>query len=201
MLKFIPQSCKKILEIGCGVGNFAKELMAMKNIEVWGVEPHKEASETAKNIMHNVINDYYTSEIKLPNNYFDCIIFNDVLEHLIEPWNTLAFTKNFLRKDTSSYVVASIPNFLYIRNVYELLIEKDFRYKGEGTLDITHLRFFTLKSILRLFDEAGYIIEEIKGINPSTHLIFRTLNFLFLNQLKSMKYCQYAVVAKTKNME
>ncbi|MCX6149590.1 MAG: class I SAM-dependent methyltransferase [Ignavibacteriales bacterium] len=196
MLEFIPKECKRILEIGCGAGNFGRQLIEQRQAEVWGVEPITEAANAAAKVLNKVLNNFYEEDINLPEHYFDCIVFNDVLEHMVNPWNVLKFSKKFLRQDSPSFIVTSIPNFRYIRNMYEIVIQKDFEYKGELTLDRTHLRFFTYKSILRLFDEAGMKIIKIQGISPSIHPIFRIVNCILFNKLKDMKFLQYAVIAK-----
>jgi len=62
-------------------------------------------------------------------------------------------------------LVGSIPNVRYIGNLFELLFLKDWKYKDDGILDRTHLRFFTDRSIKRTFCENGFMIEEYAGIN------------------------------------
>jgi hypothetical protein len=64
------------------------------------------------------------------------------------------------------HIIFSIPNVRYFPHIVELLIHKDWKYRECGILDETHLRFFTQKSIIRLFNENGFVIEEIKGLNP-----------------------------------
>lgn len=36
----------------------------------------------------------------------------------------------------------------------------DFRYEDSGLMDRTHLRWFTRQTIVELFDQAGFVIEE-----------------------------------------
>lgn len=199
MLPFVPLECKRILEVGCSSGNFGMQLKKRQGAEVWGIEPNPEAAINAEKVLDRVINGYFTLDIDLPRNYFDCIIFNDVLEHMSDPWQSLDFSKELLVKGDVSYMIASIPNFRYIKNIYKLLVNKDFKYEDSGTLDKTHLRFFTLKSIRRMFDESGYEIINIAGINPSLHVSFRILNAISFNSLSDMKYYQYAVVARVRN--
>ncbi len=62
-------------------------------------------------------------------------------------------------------LVGSIPNVRYYRNLFNLLIAKDWEYVDRGTLDRTHLRFFTEKSLRRSLEKAGLEIEKFQGIN------------------------------------
>lgn len=198
ILKYFPQNSKKILDIGCGAGNFGKILKAHMDAEVWGVEISKEAAvEAEKKLDKIVIGDIESDNLNLPGNYFDCIVFNDVLEHLKNPWNVLKRCKDNLKN--KGHIVASIPNVRYYANVRALLVNKSWDYVDEGILDKTHLRFFTEKTIKDMFVLCGYHIEKIKGIhecNFSRKMKF--LNYLFRNAFCDMKYLQFVVIAEKK---
>ena len=99
----------------------------------------------------------------LPDNYFDLVICNDVIEHMIDHHTFYNQIKVKCVKD--AYVIGSIPNVRYIWNLYDVLIKKDWGYKEEGVLDKTHLRFFTLNSIKRDFLNNQFHIEKLYGIN------------------------------------
>ena len=60
-------------------------------------------------------------------------------------------------------IIASIPNILNAGAIYEIL-HGGFEYKGGGILDKTHLRFFTKKEVVALFQTRGYEITKIFGI-------------------------------------
>jgi len=95
-------------------------------------------------------------------------------------------------------VICSLPNVRYIGNVIHFLVDMDWQYKDDGILDYTHLRFFTKKSMSRLFVDAGYHVESITGITPhywSGKRIF-LLRLLFKKYVEDMKFLQYVVVAK-----
>ncbi len=198
MLPYIPVSAVKILDVGCGEGIFGKQLILKNNAEVWGIEPDVQSAKKSFQILHKVINDKFNSKLDLPKKYFDCILFNDVLEHMNRPVDALLLAKELLRESNHSCIVCSIPNFRYIKNMYHILINKDFCYTDSGILDTTHLRFFTRKSIIRFFEENGFIVDRIEGINPSKSFFFAVLNTLLLGFIQDMKYLQYAVVIKPK---
>lgn len=197
MLKFIPVGAKKILEVGCGEGLFGEQLIKNRKVEVWGVEPAKGPSIQASKRLFKIINENYDENIILPENYFDCIIFNDVLEHMLDPWKILELSKRFLKSEYS-FIVASIPNFRYWDNVKEIIWDGEFTYKPSGILDKTHLRFFTKSSIIKLFNDTGFNVERIEGINPTASRKFKLINLLVLNKINDMQYLQFGVVAKTK---
>lgn len=90
---------------------------------------------------------------EVPDGYFDTIIFADVLEHLREPAATLIAARAKLA--AGGEIVASIPNVRHWSVVKELL-EGKWDYRNEGILDRTHLRFFTRKGVMELFEQAGY---------------------------------------------
>jgi 2-polyprenyl-3-methyl-5-hydroxy-6-metoxy-1,4-benzoquinol methylase len=198
MFDFIPADCKFLLDVGCGEGNFGSLVKDKTGAEVWGVELNSDQATLAGKSLDNVLTgDLNDNLAKLPADKFDCIVFNDVLEHFTEPDKVLVNIKKLFSKN--GVLVASIPNVRYIGNLRELLIEKDWRYKKEGILDYTHYRFFTYKSILRMFDECGYEVLIIEGINPSrVRWRFKILNLLSLFSLSDSKYLQFACVAKPK---
>jgi len=198
MLPFIPSSAKKILEIGCGEGHFCEQLIG-KDTEIWGVEPDSDSAEIAAKKLYKVLNKKINEAIsQLPENYFDAIILNDVLEHLLFPWDDLKQLKSKL--SDNGVIVSSIPNVRYIKNLYHVLINKNWEYTESGILDSTHFRFFTKKSMVNLFSMSGYTIEKIKGINKTKstkYLLFALLiNVLFFFNHADTLYVQYAVRAK-----
>ncbi|HNX88775.1 MAG TPA: class I SAM-dependent methyltransferase [Paludibacteraceae bacterium] len=196
MLEFIPENAKFILEVGCGEGVFSS-MMSREDREIWGIEINPQSAELARKKCKQVfVGDFNEIYGQLPRNYFDCIVFNDVLEHMYAPWDVLRNVKNLLTPQ--GVVVSSIPNFRYISNlITEILFQGEFRYRPEGgILDDTHIRFFTSKSILRMYQEQGYKVLKHQGINscksPKEKLFIR----LFLGKLNDIRYKQFATVAK-----
>lgn len=198
ILEFVPAQAKKILDIGCGTGNFGYKLKKMNECEVWGIEPNDVVARIAAQKLDKVINNVFSPDLEeLKGNEFDAIIFNDVLEHLVNPYEVLGQCKKFLRQ--GGYIVASIPNILFFPVFFnDIILKQDWVYTNFGTLDKTHLRFFTRKSIIRMFEEQGYKIVKLKGINPETPRRYRILNTLLFNRLKDWKYLQFGVQAILK---
>lgn len=160
--KFLPGQYSRVLEVGCGEGGF--HLNLKQHCEHWGIEPVHGAANIARSKLHRVLEASYLEAFgQLPDNYFDLVICNDVIEHMV---NHDEFFRTIKQKITeNAYLIGSIPNVRYIGNLFELLFMKDWKYKDEGILDRTHLRFFTDKSIKRTFRESGFIIEAFDGVN------------------------------------
>ena len=92
---------------------------------------------------------------------FDVILAGDFFEHLAHPLELLRELKRYLSEE--GYVVASIPNIAH-GSVRLSLLQGKFEYKDTGILDRTHLRFFTLESILHLFTDAGFAIVDVQRV-------------------------------------
>jgi SAM-dependent methyltransferase len=198
MLDFIPDSCRNFLEIGCGEGHFGELVKQKHDCQYHGVELYREASTKAERVLDTVFTgpvEEVLSDLSL--NAYDCIVCNDVLEHLSNPFVILKSLKKVLKP--GGYVVSSIPNVRYINNLRELLFEKDWEYKHEGgILDFTHLRFFTKKSIMRMYEHAGYNVITNEGINRIEDVRFSFLNAIMLGYFSDTLYPQFATVAKLK---
>jgi hypothetical protein len=112
--------------------------------------------------------------------------------------------KKKMKKD--SCLIGSIPNVRYITNLIKLLVFKDWRYENLGILDKTHLRFFTQKSLIRMFHNNSFYIEKFSGINKAkintsscSKLITSSLIF-FLSYLIGIdsRYFQFGFRVKLK---
>lgn len=197
MLRFIPSDAMKILEVGCSDGSFARSLLK-EGREIWGIEMNEIAAKEAKAVCNQVlVGDFDKVFDSIPKNYFDCVIFNDVLEHIYSPWEVLRKVKKILT--SHGVMVTSIPNFRFIANVIEVILHGEFRYRPEGgILDDTHIRFFTQKSILRTFTEEGYELVVQKGINRRMDWKMLLILILSFGKMKDMAYRQFATVVRLK---
>jgi SAM-dependent methyltransferase len=201
-LQMIPHDVRRVLDVGCGSGRFGRLVKQERGAEVWGVEPSLSACKEAENNLDRVFHGEFGEASILPKRAFDAVVFNDVLEHLAEPWIALEFAKQLLTN--KGVVVASIPNIRNFPTLWRLLVRKEWRYQDAGTLDRTHLRFFTRQTIEDLFVDAGYRICMIKGLNPFVGVggeggvwrYFKILNLLTLGHISDTKFLQYAVCAQ-----
>jgi hypothetical protein len=66
-------------------------------------------------------------------------------------------------------------------------------------MDKTHLRFFTGKSIRRMYEDLGYSILIHEGINKTKSIKPLIFNILFLFTQLDIINVQYATVASVKS--
>jgi 2-polyprenyl-3-methyl-5-hydroxy-6-metoxy-1,4-benzoquinol methylase len=183
-----------VLDVGCHHGGFGKALRSAGTAPtVWAVEADPEAAKIAEANYDRVIVGPYPDALADVDMLFDCIIFNDVLEHMVDPWATLRATATYLAPEGT--VVASIPNVRHIKVVANLLLRGDWTYTDMGILDRTHLRFFTAKTIRALFADSGFKVERLEGINPVGHLRSPFWRWLPL-VLGDMAYTGFAVTGR-----
>lgn len=155
LLSLVPPGARTILEAGCGSGVFGRALKQRSPAHVVGVELSAGHADRARSVLDEVIvGDIETLMPGFEDRRFDLIIFNDVLEHLLDPWATLATAKKKLADGGA--VFAAIPNVRHWSVVRELLIRADWKYTDWGILDRSHLRFFTGVSAVRMFRQCGF---------------------------------------------
>ena len=183
LLRLITKG-KKVLEVGCASGYVSKFLSDQLNCTVVGVEIDPVAAKEAEKYCQKVIvgdiekNDFF---IHIGAERFDIITFGDVLEHLRNPISVLKAMRPLLSDD--GFILASIPNIAHISVALELL-EGKFEYRTLGLLDDTHIRFFTKKSILAMFRDAGFeIVQWDRVIIKPENTEFKTNLFSYPQSL------------------
>jgi SAM-dependent methyltransferase len=163
MAPFLPPGATRVLEIGCGTGNFRGNFAGP--VEYWGVEPEPSAGTIAAGALDRVlVGTFRGVHRSLPDGYFDLIVCNDVIEHMEDHDWFLEAIQTKMRPERAC-LVGSVPNVRYITNLFALLMRKDWVYADAGILDRTHLRFFTRKSLERSLLSHGFTVERLAGIN------------------------------------
>lgn len=193
LIRLIPRGATKILEIGCAAGMTGKALKEQGFEEVVGVEVVEEVARKAMPYYDRIIvSDVEKMKIPYAKAYFDCILYGDVLEHLVDPWRVLKEHNGLVR--TGGAIICSVPNIRHYKVIKKLLIKGEWDYRDAGVLDRTHLRFFTLKSIKQMIADSGFEITTIVK-RPSGAKWLKVLNRALRNRLIDHLVHQYVVVA------
>ncbi len=192
LFRLMPPDARVVLEIGCGAGALAAAYRARNpSVAYLGVERALEPAQRA--VMPGRLDRIFVGDVETfdPGRLdlddttptVDCLVFGDVLEHLVDPWSVVERLVRLVRPE--GQVLASIPNIQHYSVVANLLRGK-WEYQDEGLLDRTHLRFFTLDGALELFTRAGLHVHDVvtrstPGAEPAR---FRDLLEPVLSSLK-----------------
>ncbi|MCM1157834.1 MAG: glycosyltransferase [Bacteroidales bacterium] len=153
----------RVLELGCGFGATLAKIEALwPNARVQGIELQEKIVEIASNYLDILQGDIESMPFTFEHHCFDYIILGDVIEHLREPQMLLQRMIPYLKED--GHFLCSIPNVMHISVVAPLLQGK-WDYQESGILDWTHLRFFTLDSMGKLFEECGLGVEKLLKVS------------------------------------
>jgi 2-polyprenyl-3-methyl-5-hydroxy-6-metoxy-1,4-benzoquinol methylase len=158
----VPPNARFVIDVGCASGALGRALKASRpGIEVRGIEPVAEQAERARLVLDDV--HMGAAEDPLPSHWPapDCVIFADVLEHLVDPWETLRRFRSII--PAGGMLVASIPNVAN-RTVLNGLLRHRWDYASFGILDRTHLRFFTRETALEMVEQAQFSIRRVERI-------------------------------------
>ncbi|HEY6231977.1 MAG TPA: class I SAM-dependent methyltransferase [Pyrinomonadaceae bacterium] len=146
VLAMLDRTCIKILDVGCGSGDNAR-LSESQNFlrEFYGITLSAAECKIASSVMAQCwVDDVETSSLEcIEGQAFDAIIFSHVLEHMKDPSLVIAKLLPYLR--LGGKLIIAVPNVLVWRQRLQFLLGR-FQYDEAGTLDNTHLRFFTYHS-------------------------------------------------------
>lgn len=153
-----------VLDLGCGSGALGQYLHETRQCTVDGLTwSEAEAAHARPHYRRVVVANLETCNLPetFEHNSYDIIVCADVLEHLSQPERVLDACRLLLKP--GGRLLTSVPNAAYAGLVAELL-QGEFRYREEGLLDRTHLRFFTRRSLSRFLGEHRWALRELDTI-------------------------------------
>lgn len=163
LLRFIPLTAARVLEIGCGEGALAAEYRRRNpKAEYIAIETHgPSASRAAEHATRLIEGDFEAmDDAEIADlGRFDAIVMGDVLEHMADPDHVLSRLHVLLAAD--GHLILSVPNVAHWSALFHLM---NGRWPSEdsGLFDRTHLRFFTLHSLKGLLARTGFAM--VKGL-------------------------------------
>lgn len=156
-MQYVPyfEKCKKVIDIGCGRGEFL-ELLKEHNCEGIGIDLNKKMVEECE---RKNITAYYEDAIeflkKQDDNSLGGIINMQVIEHLKPKYVMELIRTGYKKLKPGSYFIAETVNPMCL----------DI-YRSSFVLDITHERPYHPETIHFLMMEAGFSEIEIKFCSP-----------------------------------
>ncbi len=104
-----PTGDLKLLEVGCNAGFLLKKLEA-EGIDVFGIEPNREAVEFARNVNElRGIKCSMLEDVEGSDGLYDVVILIQTFEHLADPLGSLLKVKDLLKRDGLLFL--EVPNF------------------------------------------------------------------------------------------
>lgn len=168
------QAGGRVLDLGMGSGALGAHLQSLRAVVIDGVTLNPEEADLARsNYRHTFVADLENVVLGdlLQGERYDYVVCADVFEHLRQPERLLAQLPDLLHE--GGRLLSSVPNAAYCGLIAELM-QGEFRYRDEGLLDRTHLRFFTLHSLLDWYTDHGWQVELTERIElPLTDSEFR----------------------------
>lgn len=185
VLSCVPRSAMTVLDAGCSNGALGAALkQQVTGRQVFGIEYDKSFCEEAARRLDGAIN-VDLNAFKWRDHYgvdkFDCIIFADVLEHLVDPWQVLNDATAVLRPN--GFIIISLPNIRHVSAIYAIAVRGNFPRASRGIFDKTHLRWFTMGDGVSLCRGANLNIEEMVPVPRVWDLPGGKANYLLAKHL------------------
>lgn len=160
---------KKVLDIGCGYGNYLIHF----GINSKGIDANQDCVKFAKSINLEIIKGNIEEKFNFTSE-FDAIWASNILEHVIAPHLLLTRLKNHLTKDGLLFIYC--PVYIGIPYLSKIKHFRDY-------LASEHINFFTKQTLIETIRSAGYRIIETncaftynKNINSILSKIFTSVS-------------------------
>jgi 2-polyprenyl-3-methyl-5-hydroxy-6-metoxy-1,4-benzoquinol methylase len=154
----------KVLDLGCGPAFVAEEIRRQKSAHVTamdrrGPKHHEVLKRVDRFIEHDL--DAPDLPAELDDDY-DVILLLDVIEHLSSPERFLDTLRRRLGH-ARPRIVLTTGNVAFLP-VRAGLALGQLNYGPRGILDLTHTRLFTFGTLLRLLEQSGFEVKDVRGV-------------------------------------
>jgi SAM-dependent methyltransferase len=151
----VPEGARRLLEVGCGEGHLGAALRArVPGRHVIGIDGDPAAiGRAAARLDRAFALDIEEADPPLESGTLDCILYSDILEHLVDPAAVLRRHRRLLGPGGS--ILCCIPNVQH-HSLISALCTGDFQYLPGDLLDPAHLRFFSRSTFIKLLLDCGY---------------------------------------------
>lgn len=150
--RFLPQG-GKLMDVGCGMGNFLSLLLGNPKYEIAGVEFSEFAGQQAREKGIQVqIGNLVT--IDIPDNSYDIVSMLYVLEHVPNPLPMLEKIWKILKP--GGVLLVAVPNYNYLRITHVGFLSKLLYGKTTTLHAEEHLQNFTPGTLRRILNKASF---------------------------------------------
>lgn len=157
----------RILDIGCGYGDFLR-MAQEQGWEVWGIEPSREAGESAQKVLGSRVLNGTVESVDFPPNHFDVITLWNVIDCLPDPLAALAKIQAWL--SPGGVLLIRTPNSFFHWAIYRLYSSFGSLFKKIGwdkEASVFLRANFDVKTLRKLLELAGFSTLEIRNGEPT----------------------------------
>ena len=153
VLRWVPSSARRILDLGCGAGGNAAAL-AGRVERIDGVTLSEGEAIRAREICNEVFVHNLEEGLPLGTQApYDTVLASHVLEHLCFPEKLLRDVAEQLTPGGT--LIVALPNLMNFKFRIPLILGR-FEYQDGGIMDNTHFRWYTFKSGRLLLEAHGF---------------------------------------------
>ena len=173
---YVPEGVTRVLDYGFGDGSLLLGLERDKNVSgLYGIEVNPKCVKNVEGLYNKAwcidLNEHDAWLEPEYDGFFNYIVCAMSLEHTYDPWYVLKKFNKYLKP--GGHIVIEVPNVQSWECLYRMLLG-DFPYTSGGTWDMTHIRWYTLKSLIDICDVAGFRAQGYSPVLPEgldlTHL-------------------------------
>lgn len=155
------KSGAKVLELGCGAGQFIREIKSIRpEFDCYGADISQHAIAVAKQANDGVSYDLST-ENKLPyaDSFFEAVLIYDVLEHVENPGLILSEVNRVLKSGGVFYcfVPCEADSLSFWNLLHKLGLKKELTKMYAG-----HINKFSRKSLISLVQSYSFVVKRIR---------------------------------------
>jgi len=161
----------RLLDVGCGNGLFLDQMRQL-GWEVMGVEPDGEAVSVAREKLGLEIFMGSLEETKFPDEHFDAITMNHVIEHVPDPIGLLMECHRILKPGGKMVVITPNIESLGAYHFGDSWIHWD---------PPRHLHLFSLKIIQACAEQVGLEVQKTYTTSISAHWVWSTSHLIRRN--------------------
>lgn len=181
VIDLIPkQAFGAALEIGGGDFGTLVSVMESSGCVGWGVDIRESGAPIDRMIVGSITSGEVRRQLR--TDFFDLVIANDVLEHIVDTAEFVNTIFDVLR--SGGYVALSVPNVRQIRTAYHIFIRGRFPRDDAGLFDRTHVRWFCKSDVIEALSTAGFVLEQWQ---PVGRFVPPILNRTIISELLALQ--------------
>lgn len=166
----------KVLEVGCGAGMVLSRIKYLwPNSVIRGIELEEKVAQLGRDYLGVEWGNAETMDFPYETDFFDYIIFSNVLETFYSPEKVIERLKPYLKRN--GRMLFSIFNVAHV-SIFASLLQGAFAYSATNILNKDHIRFFAINDITQIMDQCSLVIEEFQGIKDENPMIVYPKDFI-----------------------